>query len=365
MGAEASVGEVMLPFGTQPRLRAEYANPTNTLVRMGKVLEDLDMLAGTTAWAHAFHHHMRREKKRKQQQEHQTSAGGEGLLGEPQVGLVTASMDRIRSYQPLSIEEDLQLRAAVTWTGRSSLEVMCTVKSGPRVALHACFVMVARSLLSDTPFLVPPLLAVTAEQKAQLQAAERRAARRLQERRSSQTTVPPTDEESLHALHLMANAAGRSARKMAGTRFQHNSISHIQDRNTNKTIYGGTLVRSGFEIAYIAAAVFLRVTPVFRQLNQLHFIRPVGVGTVLSLDAIVNYTDPERQLVYVRVNARAIEDLATPQLSTLTNTFQFTFAAPHTPEQVLPETYDEMMMYLEGYRASKRVIDHQIDEEVI
>src|SRR3989338_6867555 len=248
VGAEASVGEVMLPFGTQPRLRAEYANPTNTLVRMGKVLEDLDMLAGTTAWAHAFHHHMRRDKKRKQQQEHQTSAGGEGLLGEPQVGLVTASMDRIRSYHPLSIEEDLQLRAAVTWTGRSSLEVMCTVKSGPRVALHACFVMVARSLLSDTPFLVPPLLAVTAEQKAQLQAAERRAARRLQERRSSLTTVPPTAEESLHALHLMANAAGRSARKMAGTRFQHNSISHIQDSNTNKTIYGGTLVRSGFEI---------------------------------------------------------------------------------------------------------------------
>ena len=138
---------------------------------------------------------------------------------------------------------------------------------------------------------------------------------------------------------------------MSATRYQSTSISHIQDQNANETIFGGTLVRLGLEIAIIAAAVFSRSLPAFFQLHELHFVRPVPVGSILSLDAVVNFVNLEKRLVYVRVIARAIDKIAAPDSQILTNTFQFTFKSLEALDRVLPETYDEMMLYLEGYRA--------------
>lgn len=329
---------VRFPFATNVDLQSKYSNPSITNIRFGKVLEDLDMVAGMTGWTHAFY-------------------GADKPPAAGEVGLVTASVDRIHVSDSLSLEEDMSLSGRVSWVGRSSLEVHCTIHASARKVLDAYFVMVARNFATNEAYTMPRLTLETDEDRAIFAAGEARSERRQAERKTSLKVSPPSEEESrlLHRMYLKGSGSGgaQAGRLMSTTRHQSTSISHIQDQNTNKTIYGGTLMRKGFELAYIAASVYLRSPAEFLQLNQLHFLRPVPVGSILSLDSVVNYVDVERRLVYVRVLARCIEDVQNPQMQTLTNTFQFTFSAETTPEPVIPHTYDEMITYLEGYRENQ------------
>lgn len=89
--------EKIYPFGSDLELREEYINFFGGL-RIGKLLEDLDLVAGKVAYSH-------------------TQGWERGL------GIVTAACDRIDLTGALPSTSDLQLLASVNWVGRSSLEV--------------------------------------------------------------------------------------------------------------------------------------------------------------------------------------------------------------------------------------------------
>ncbi|MGB1693967.1 MAG: acyl-CoA thioesterase, partial [bacterium] len=89
----------------------------------GKLLEDLDLVAGKVAYANA--------------------QGWERGLG-----IVTAACDRIDLTGSLPSHSDLQLLASVNWVGRSSMEVGIRISTKSendwkRVA-RAFFIMVSR-----------------------------------------------------------------------------------------------------------------------------------------------------------------------------------------------------------------------------
>ena len=100
---------------------------------------------------------------------------------------VTASVDDLVFQRPVRVGQVVLVRASVTATFRSSMEIEVAVwgedtLSGdrwPTVACHTTFVAVAED---GRPAPVPPLLLETEEDKAAHAAAERRRAARLAKR---------------------------------------------------------------------------------------------------------------------------------------------------------------------------------------
>lgn len=191
---------------------------------------------------------------------------------------------------------------------------------------------------------------------------------------------------------------------MQETHIASTAMMQPQYRNRHSyMIFGGYLLRQTFELAYACAAAFSHSTPRFVSLDSTTFRNPVPVGSVLYLNAVVVYTsfinrklNPEAgseeglasaldfeahdgssdisapgTLIQVRVDG-TVRDLTHGQT---TNTGQFTYSyfVPAFPSSsgtgeitavagqegqkpkywsVLPQTYSEMMEYLEGRRAA-------------
>lgn len=91
-------------FSSDFILREQYRNPWNK-IRMGKLVEDLDALAGTISYKHCCN----------------DDGSTRPLL------LVTASVDRIVLKKPILVDADLTIVGAVTWVGRSSMEIQMEV----------------------------------------------------------------------------------------------------------------------------------------------------------------------------------------------------------------------------------------------
>ncbi|XP_024376061.1 acyl-coenzyme A thioesterase 2, chloroplastic isoform X2 [Physcomitrium patens] len=140
---------VVYKFSSDTSLREEYRNPWN-LFRIGKLLEDLDALAGTIAVKHCS------------DSDHTTRP----LL------LVTASVDKISTKKRLRVDVDLELAGSVTWVGRSSMEIRMEVIQPVRelrekddVALIANFTFVARDWRTQKAAPVNHLVPQTEEEK--------------------------------------------------------------------------------------------------------------------------------------------------------------------------------------------------------
>jgi acyl-coenzyme A thioesterase 9 len=87
--------DISYPFSTDEFLKETYRNPWGQM-RFGKILEDLDALAGNIAFAH---------------------------VQDPHMNIVTASVDRIRLRTSPNLETDQHLQGKVTFVGTSSMEI--------------------------------------------------------------------------------------------------------------------------------------------------------------------------------------------------------------------------------------------------
>ena len=164
--------EKIYPFESDLKLREEYINFFGGL-RIGKLLEDLDLVAGKVAYAHA--------------------QGWERGLG-----IVTAACDRIDLTGSLPSHSDLQLLASVNWVGRSSMEVGIRISTKSendwkRVA-RAFFIMVSRR--EGRAEEVNPLTPKTREEQRRFKEGQERQRLRREMSRYNILTVAPDDQES-------------------------------------------------------------------------------------------------------------------------------------------------------------------------
>ena len=95
--------KMIMPFSKDLELRERYINFFGAL-RLGKLLEDLDLIAGQVAYKH-------------------TEGWERGLT------IVTAACDRIDLLGDLRSDRDLQFLASINWVGKSSLEVGIRISS--------------------------------------------------------------------------------------------------------------------------------------------------------------------------------------------------------------------------------------------
>lgn len=374
-----SFSYLVLPFKADKWLCDAYINAFGRL-RAGQLFQDLDALAGRIAYTHC-------------------------LPAEPMN--VTASVDRI--YMVEKVDDishyNFVLAGCVTWTGRSLMEI--TVKgyafedSVPDVIeeatlpqdlvfLTANFTFVARNPLTHKLFAINRLLPVSVREWGDYRRAELYNAKKKLEART-QAVVEPTDEESrwIHQIWRTSAAPQPGVRLMRDTANESTLVMQPQYRNRHSyMVFGGYLMRQTFELAYVTAAAFAGANARFVSLDSTTFKAPVPVGSVLKMSATVTYTEhlhvdgvpataqfnlpatnklskntssflsEPGTLVQVRVDT-TIRELSLVRLKEA-GSFIYSFFVPRLSYAsgpgfvlVIPQTYSEMMNYVEGRRRAQ------------
>lgn len=334
---------ILYNFSSDYTLREQYRDPWNE-VRIGKLLEDLDALAGTISCKHC---------------------SDDDSTTRP-LYLVTASVDKMVLKKPISVDVDLRITGAVTWVGRSSMEIQLDVTQPPTatseatdsVALTATFIFVARDYKTRKAAPVNRLTPETEREKVLYDAAEARNKIRKSKTKNEQIEIENGEADRFETLLAegrifcdMPALADRDSILLRDTRLESSLICQPQQRNIHGRIFGGFLMLRAFELAFSTAYVFAGIMPSFLEGDHVDFLRPVDVGDFLRFKSCILYTESENSdqpLIHVEVVAHVTR----PEFrsSELSNRFYFTFTVRpeakamnngHRIRKVVPSTEEE------------------------
>ncbi|XP_031124913.1 acyl-coenzyme A thioesterase 9, mitochondrial-like isoform X1 [Ipomoea triloba] len=342
---------VSYKFSTDYALREQYRNPWN-MMRMGRLVEDLDALAGTISYKHC----------------------SDNDIATRPLLLVTASVDKMVLKKPIRIDLDLKIEGAVTWVGRSSMEIQLKViqpspDTSDSLALTANFTFVARDSVTGKSAPVNQISPETEDEKLLWSEAEERNKMRKKSSRGEQKKKVDIDEVNrLNELLAegrvfcdMPALADRDSILIQDTCLQNSLICQPQQRNIHGRIFGGFLMRRAFELAYATAYAFAGSAPCFKEVDHIDFLKPVDVGNFLRFKSCVLYTELENPSQPF-INVEVVAHVTRPELrsSEVSNKFYFTFsvcsdALENGPRirSVVPATEEEARRVIERMDAEK------------
>ncbi|KAJ3417340.1 Acyl-coenzyme A thioesterase 9, mitochondrial [Chytridiales sp. JEL 0842] len=351
-----------LPFKSDPNVREEYLNAYGT-IRIGKILEDLDALAGSIAYVFC----------------------DDGRDDTPPLTIVTASVDRIDMINRIPVDQDISLSGHVTYVGNSSMEVSITMETVPenvsidkskeplaktiaelnkrrgKPILAAKFTMVARDPVTKKAARINQLKLETEEERRLFRLGAEAKARKQVANQISLDKKPPSSEEMLlvHALYQEYKQyldKSYNVPKPSNVVWMKDTTKSSlvmcmpQDRNIHNNIFGGYLMRLGYELAFSTAVIYAKSRIHFVALDDITFRKPVPIGSLLSLSSQVIYcAGAPSKTLQVKVRADVIDPIK--NTVDMTNEFNFTFycAGGELPK-IMPQSYGESMRYLEGKR---------------
>mmetsp|Transcript_384 Transcript_384/g.555 ORF Transcript_384/g.555 Transcript_384/m.555 type:complete len:450 (-) Transcript_384:190-1539(-) len=337
-----SMTSVSYPFSTNEFLKEAYRNPWGQ-VRFGKILEDLDALAGNIAFSH---------------------------VQDPSINIVTASVDKIHLSKVPTLETDLVLAGKVTYVGSSSMEIrmQCRNEDGKEDEywLEAFFTFVAIDPETRRPTKIPPLKPQTLLEERHFAAGKERAAVKKEARKALKeaagSVVATTGKFAAVANDLMEQAGPVmnmpsisciDSILMGQTELETSEIAQPQTRNMASQIFGGFLMRKACELAFNTAYIFSGILPTFYEVDEVSFGIPVNAGDLLKFHSRVLYSithsdeetlrcfDGLTQTVSVEVECWVLDPVHSS--AKLSNKFYFTFAVPSgVPlRRVLPSNIGE------------------------
>ncbi|GMN50167.1 hypothetical protein TIFTF001_019337 [Ficus carica] len=310
---------ILYNFSSDYILREQYRDPWNE-VRIGKLLEDLDALAGTISVKHCS----------------DNDFSTRPLL------LVTAAVDKIVLKKPISVDIDLKIVGSVIWVGRSSIEIQLEVTQSSEegsnasdvVALTANFIFVARDSKTGKAAPVNHLSPETEQEKVLYKEAEAR--NNLRKRKRGDAARREFDNGEANRLQTLLSEgrvfcdmpalADRNSILMRDTCLENAMICQPQQRNIHGRIFGGFLMHRAFELSFSTAYHFSGLVPYFLEVDHVDFLRPVDVGDFLRLKSCVLYTELQNSDQPL-INIEVVAHVTRPELrsSEVTNTFHFTF----------------------------------------
>ena len=327
-----------LNLDSDENLKTIYSTPCHDFLRIGLVLEDMDILAGRSAYLHS-----------------------DGFNINRPLSIVTACVDSIQieqSHLPNSVPYKYQ--SAVTHVGRSSMEisVLLSNKLRPDIdaytpAIRAQFVMVAKDFKSQRSAIVHPLDPNDSPlfKELSLPGAKEKRARRLELSKSSLKTNPPVQHE-MQMVHSHLLAKQPDWIEMNSTIVHNNFLSHRTDRNIHGRLFGGAIMRSAFELAYVTAHNHVyrssgssHTHPQLIKMEDVVFRKPIDIGSILHFQSVVTQVSPDHQTCVIQVNANVQGN------SEISNQFWFSFQIDDPLLQpVYPESYKNVLEYVESYR---------------
>ncbi|XP_052219220.1 acyl-coenzyme A thioesterase 9, mitochondrial-like [Dreissena polymorpha] len=338
-----SFRKVVIPLGTNPMVKEKYINFYQG-IRFGRILEDLDMFAVAICYVHS-HDPVHRD------------------MNSP-LNIVTALVDRIvLSEQPILPDRDIRMQGKVTWAGKTSMEV--TMKLDQEIdqswkqLLEAKFVMVARNAATKSVAVINKLIPEGPEEEALFKLGEETKAQRMLESQKTLLKTPPDENERLliHNLFLETLDPKASTFKvrvkpersvwMEDTIVKKLVICFPEERNLYNKIFGGFLMRKAFELAYANACFHCKGNAKVLVVDNIAFKKSVEIGSFLFLSSQVVYTLDNQMMVKVHAEVVNPKD----DSRETTNDLYFLFAAQTTEvPRVIPKSYAESMLYLDGKR---------------
>lgn len=386
-----SFSYLTLPFKDDEWLCDAYVNASGRL-RVGQLFQDLDALAGRIAYRHC------------------SPAEPVNVTASVDRVYMVKKVDEISNYNFL-------LAGSVTWTGRSSMEITVkgyafedklpeSVESedalpDDKIFLTANFTFVARNPATHKSFAINRLLPTTEKEWLDYRRAEsHNAKKKLAAKQKDSSIDAPNAEESRLVYEMWKKLEAlvgnikdiKNVGFMSESRITSTLFMQPQYRNRHSyMIFGGYLLRQSFELAYCASAAFASSSPRFVSLDSTTFKQPVPVGSVLSLTASVVYTEHIKDSSELNTDAAATFDFSLPATNKISSnkdaflsepgtliqvqvdttikaldsveakesgTFIYSFFVPKTSEtegfcSVIPQTYSEMMQYVEGRRRAQ------------
>ena len=345
--------ELTLPFASSEEYRSVYRLFNSDNVRIGKIFEDMDALSGDIAYLHA---------------------GGVSTL--EHLTIVTAALDRVMFDAPLNVEHNLRLQGNVTHVGSSSMEIRIDlIGENPTDSKdysigHAIFAMVARDGKTYAAAKVPPLTPLSTSERRRWEDGVTNKARRSAARTKDLRTQPPTNSEiaTIHTLYMSDNNnvtehEGAPVVQMSAAAYNTTQIMQGQDRNIHGKLFGGTLMRLAYELAWANAYLLSGAIPRAQFLDDVHFLLPVDIGTVVEFKSRVLCTTPATGNMMVYVEALMVDPIK--QTRKRTNELYFGFNISNNNNNnnkqqqqallpfVMPKTYSEAIFYIDGRRREK------------
>ncbi|XP_010551995.1 PREDICTED: acyl-coenzyme A thioesterase 9, mitochondrial isoform X2 [Tarenaya hassleriana] len=346
---------ILYNFSTDYILREQYRDPWNE-VRIGKLLEDLDALAGTISVKHCS----------------DDDSTTRPLL------LVTASVDKIVVKKPISVDIDLKIVGSVIWVGRSSIEIQLEViQSKPgldgsdSVALTANFIFVARDSKTGKAAPVNRLSPETKHEKLLFEDAEARNNLRKRKRGGDKREFDQMKYKRIESLLSegrifcdMPALADRNSILLKDTRLENSLICQPQQRNIHGRIFGGFLMHRAFELAFSTAYAFAGLVPCFLEVDHVDFLRPVDVGDFLRFKSCVLYAQLD-QPDHPVINIEVVAHVTRPEIrsSEVSNTFYFKFTV--RPEAKVTNNGFKLRTVVPATEEEARHILERIDLEAL
>lgn len=396
-----SFAYVVLPFREDPLISDFYVNAAGRL-RMGQLFQDLDSLAGKIAYKHTA-----------PVEPMIVTASVDRIyllkaldtIADYNIIISGAVTYTGRSSMEISISARAMQRDIPKEITEESLSEEDTF-------MTASFTFVARNPETHKSLAINRLLPLNEKEWMDFKRAESRmSAKKMKAANMDLEKYPPTKAESLLLHQLWAASKELASLKekpsnivfMKDTNVKSTMFMQPQYRNRHSyMIFGGYLMRQTFELAYCCAASFSHSLPRFVSLDSLTFNTPVPVGSVLHMDATVVYTEHLHEstskpkvasvtdqsidgntvfhfqptpvnelsmhendflskpgtLVQIKVDTM-VQQLASDKLKK-SGSFIYSFFAPrdkddkHTADPgyctVVPESYSEMIEYIEGRR---------------
>lgn len=390
---------ITLPFKDDLFLRDFYINSPGRL-RFGHLFQDLDALAGRVAAKHCF-----------PAEPMNVTASIDRIYVTKKIDEIDKYNFLIVGYVTYTGNSSMEIcikgfAYEDNLPKSDSIDPTIVEKDSKNCFLSANFTFVARNPATHKAHKINKFLPSTEFEWVEYKRAEsHNAAKKLRAKTSSLDKVPPTAVESkmIHSLYqsskklkdLPPSERPENVILMKNTRQTATQVQQPQYRNRHGIIFGGYLLRQTFELAYCAAGAFSRSYPRFISLDNTTFKAPVPVGSVLSMSAEICYTehihdpledsesantlstilkdfdttanelssDPREYLstpgtlIQVQVDTK-VSSLSGGSKFTESGTFVYSFYVPRDVDgydspgysSVIPESYGEMMDYVEGKR---------------
>lgn len=351
-------------FKEHSRLQQRYNLFNSNKMRIGRILEDADALSGDICYKHI------------------------GVNYDQHVTVVTATIDRVDLFNNVnnnnnvlaadSLECDWVMSGHITWIGSSSMEVRIDIgriidENNNNIELlgTAFFVFVARQKDTYKKYDVPKLVCISDSDILLFEQGIRHQYKRRKRIEQPHQLKLPSNDEVIHLHNLYIDTQQYtsniykewSIRNMSDTMLSKTVLMHSQDRNIHNKMFGGHLLRLAFELSWACVYVNTHIMPRLQYVDDIHFYLPVDIGSLLTFNSYIWYTDTVNNTVFVYVQANVI-DTRTGQTKHTTNEFYFQYLCQPNQDQqsipyIVPQTYQQQLQYLEGRRRTQDFIVHQ------
>ena len=302
--------EVFLPFSTNYKLREMMLCTDKQSVKLSRLLEILDSMAGDVCMKHT-------KTKR-------TKNGFDKTL-------VTASVSGLTSCSRIDIMKNYSLQGYVSYVGTSSMEVSIEIVQDPLTPNENSlskifFTMVALDPTTNKAIPVPQLLLESDVERKLFERGKNRVQQKRLKAKDSLTLKGPRDDETqlIHQLYLdsirlreemnefhkkrhhfshvdngntgekfnmAVEAPNKNMKWVKHTTHKNILLMHSQNMNVNGKIFGGYIMRKSFELAHLSATLFYGTNDIqFCHVDDIQFVKPVHVGSVIEFDTNVAYS---------------------------------------------------------------------------